>query len=135
MVAIGKEVCMGRGGGSYREGGVYGGGEKVVAIGKEVCMGRGEGSYREGGVYGGGEKVVAIELKVLHNSFHSTPLLKGSRDLVLSLADIQKPLTRESYKERFLKLLLWEENEQRLALLKRWGLPPTLLNAHTCEVH
>ena len=43
---------MGRGeGSSYREGGVYGGGEKVVAIGKEVCMGRGEGgSYREGGV-------------------------------------------------------------------------------------
>ena len=27
----------------------------MVAIGKEVCMGRGEGgSYREGGVYGEG---------------------------------------------------------------------------------
>ena len=60
MVAIGKEVCMGRGEGgtcSYREGGVYVGGEKVVAIGKEVCMGRGEGgSYREGGVYGEGRR-------------------------------------------------------------------------------
>ena len=58
MVAVGKEVCMGRGeGGSYREGGLYGGGEKVVAIGKEVCMGRGEGgSYREGGVYGEGRR-------------------------------------------------------------------------------
>ena len=44
MVAIGKEVCMGRGvGGSYREG------EKVV--------GRGEGgSYREGDVYGEGRR-------------------------------------------------------------------------------
>ena len=60
MVAIGKEVCMVRGeGGSYREGGMYGGGEKVVAIGKEVCMGRGEGgSYREGVCVWGGEKVV-----------------------------------------------------------------------------
>ena len=38
MVAIGKEVCMGRGEGGWGE-------EKVV--------GRGEGgSYREGGVYG-----------------------------------------------------------------------------------
>ena len=46
MVAIGKEVCMGKGeGGSYREGGVYGGGEKVVAIGKEVCMGEGRRWY------------------------------------------------------------------------------------------
>ena len=82
------------------------GGEKAVAIGKEVCMGRGED---------------AVELKMLHNPFHSTPQLRGSRDLVLRLADIQKPLMRESYmyKEKFVKLLLWEENEQRLALRMR----------------
>ena len=63
--------------------------------------------------------MVAIGKEVLHNPFHSTQQLKGSRDLVLRLADIQKPLTRESYKEKFVKLLLWEENEQRLALRKR----------------
>ena len=70
-------------------------------------------------MYGGGEKVVAIGKEVLRNPFHSTPQIRGSRNLALRLADIQKPLTRESYKEKFVKLLLWEENEQRLALRKR----------------
>ena len=44
------------------------------------------------------------------------PEVKAPRDPVLRLADIQKPLTKESYKDKFGKLLLWEENEQRLAL-------------------
>ena len=46
------------------------------------------------------------------------PQSSGSRDLVLRVADIRKPLTKESYKKKFVKLLLWEENEQRLALRK-----------------
>ncbi|KAL5470822.1 hypothetical protein EMCRGX_G028848 [Ephydatia muelleri] len=51
---------------------------------------------------------------------HSTQTW-GSKDLVLRLADIQKPLTKDTYKEKFGKLLLWEENEQRLALRKKCG--------------
>ena len=47
---------MGRGEGGG-EGRRWWGGEKVVAIGKEVCKGRGvDGSYTEGDVYGEGRR-------------------------------------------------------------------------------
>ena len=47
---------VGRGEGG-REGRRWWGGENVVAIGKEVCMGRGEDdSYTEGDVYGEGRR-------------------------------------------------------------------------------